>query len=76
MYNTVSLSGLPSDQINNQIYQSIQSIQIKYHILTDQSIQIQASMHLIYLISLERRGDYPRTVGLSIFSGSQSGALP
>jgi hypothetical protein len=35
--------GLPSDQINNQIYQS------------DQSIQIQASIHLIYLIFLAQR---------------------
>jgi hypothetical protein len=58
-------AGLPSDQINNQIYQSIQSIQIKYGILTDQSIQTQVSVHLIYLISLERKmttlelSDYP-----------------
>ncbi|KAJ0125824.1 hypothetical protein HZ326_31072 [Fusarium oxysporum f. sp. albedinis] len=36
-------SGLPSDQINNQIYQSDQSIQIRYGILSDQSIQIQRS---------------------------------
>jgi hypothetical protein len=34
-------AGLPSDQINNQIYQSDQSIQIRYGILSDQSIQIQ-----------------------------------
>ncbi|KAH7462854.1 hypothetical protein FOMA001_g18404 [Fusarium oxysporum f. sp. matthiolae] len=47
-------AGLPSDQINNQIYQSIQSIQIKYGILTDQSIQTQASVHLIYLCRTER----------------------
>jgi hypothetical protein len=44
-----SLPGLPSDQINNQIYQSDQSIQIRYEISSDQSIQTQASVHLIYL---------------------------
>lgn len=42
-------SGLPSDQFNNQIYQSDQSIQIRYRILSDQSTQIQASIHLTSL---------------------------
>jgi hypothetical protein len=47
--------GQPSDQINNQIYQSDQSIQIRYRTLSDQSTQIQASIHLIYLIFLAQR---------------------
>jgi hypothetical protein len=51
----VGLPGLPSDQINNQIYQSDQSIQIRSGISSDQSIQIQASIHLIYLIFLAKR---------------------
>jgi hypothetical protein len=41
----VERAGLPSDQI----YQSDQSIQIRYEISSDQSIQTQASVHLIYL---------------------------
>src|SRR6478735_9464179 len=49
-------AGQPSNQINNPIYQSDQSIQIRYRILSDQSTQIQASIHLIYLIFLAQRG--------------------
>ena len=45
-------AALPSDQINNQIYQSDQSIQFRYGFLSDQSDQIQRAYDLIYLISL------------------------
>ena len=50
-----SRTGLPSYQINNQIYQSDQLVQTRYRILSDRSIQIQASIHLIHLIFLIQR---------------------
>ena len=69
-------TGLPSDQIINQIYQSIQSIQIRYDILADQSIQIQASMHLIYLISLANRVTTLELSKHPYFRFSEWGASP